>query len=214
MTDKLEAADWLLTTTRAVRKRLDFSRPVENDVITECLRIAMQAPTGSNKQHWQWIVVTDAAKREALADIYRRGAGEYLPTAKEAAVASGDVQTGRVIDSATYLLEHMQEAPVHVIPCLQFDMGSCPPGYAPIGAMGSIFPAVWSFQLALRARGLGTCLTTLHLNRAAEAAELLDLPADVLQVALLPVAYTLGTDFKQAKRRPMEDMVHWEGWSA
>jgi nitroreductase len=214
MTDKLEAADWLLTTTRAVRKRLDFSRPVENDVITECLRIAMQAPTGSNKQHWQWIVVTDAAKRKALADIYRRGAGEYLPTAKEAAVASGDVQTGRVIDSATYLLEHMQEAPVHVIPCLQFDMGSCPPGYAPIGAMGSIFPAVWSFQLALRARGLGTCLTTLHLNRAAEAAELLDLPADVLQVALLPVAYTLGTDFKQAKRRPMEDMVHWEGWSA
>lgn len=204
--------DHLLSTTRAVRKRLDLERPVEREVLVECLNLAMQAPTGSNRQHWRWVVVTEPATRAALADLYRRGAGGYLETALEQARAAGD-PNARVFDSAHYLLEHMHEVPVHVVPCLELRFpDDCPAGYAPIGAMGSIFPAVWSFQLALRSRGLGTCLTTLHLNHADEAAALLGLPADFHQVALLPVAYTIGTDFKPARRRPLDEVVHWERW--
>ena len=213
MSIDIHTADALLTTTRAVRKRLDINRPVPRQVVEECLTVAMQAPTGSNRQHWRWVVVTDADTRKALADIYRRGAGNYLATAQEQALAVGDKQTGRVYDSAQYLLDHMHEVPVHVIPCLEVDiLPEAPVGYAPIAAMGSIFPAVWSFQLALRARGLGSCLTTLHLKHADEAATLLNIPANVHQVALLPVAYTIGTEFKPAKRRPLDEMVHWEGW--
>lgn len=205
--------DWLLGTTRAVRKRLDLARPVGREIIKTCLDLAVQAPTGSNRQHWRWIVVTDADKRRALADMYKRGTGDYLDRAHESAVDAGDGSTGRVMDSARYLLEHMHEVPVHVIPCIQSDFGECPAGYAPMGAMASIYPAVWSFQLALRSRGLGSCLTTLHLGLADEAAALLNLPDDVHQVALLPVAYTVGMDFKPATRRPLNEIVHWESWT-
>ena len=172
----------------------------------------MQAPTGANRQHWRWVVVTDADKRAALADLNRRDAQVSLGSALEQARKTGDPNV-RVFDSAYYLMEHLHEVPVHVVPCLEQDFGDdCPPGYAPIGAMGSIFPAVWSFQLALRSRGLGTCLTTVLLGHAGEAAELLEIPENVHPVALLPVAYTIGTDFKPAKRRPLEEVVHWERW--
>ena len=201
--------DALLSTTRAVRKRLDLERPVPRAIIDECLELAVQAPTGSNSQTWRWVVVDDAGKRQALADIYRKGAETYLAGAAEQA---GDAQTQRVFDSAMYLMDHLQEVPVHVIPCL----AGRPPEGSPIimlGPMfGSIYPAVWSFQLALRARGLGSTLTTLHLVHEKAAAELLGIPDDVLQVALLPVAFTKGTDFKPAKRPPVATITHWNEW--
>ncbi|MCZ6642762.1 MAG: nitroreductase family protein [Gammaproteobacteria bacterium] len=204
--------DELLATTRAVRKRLDLSKPVPRDVINECLELAVQAPTGSNSQGWRWVVVEDAEKRKALADIYRKGGEAYLTSASEQAETSGDSQTLRVYSSALYLMEHLHEVPVHVIPCIQ----GRPPGNAPpvmmAGFLASIYPAVWSFQLALRARGLGSALTTLHMIHEAEAAELLGIPEDVMQVALLPVAYTLGTNFKRAKRPPVSDITHWDQW--
>lgn len=201
--------DELLATTRAVRKRLDLQRPVPRELINECLELAVQAPTGSNAQTWRWLVVDDADKRRALAELYRESAGEYLSTAAAAAPAG---QNKRVFESALYLMEHLQDVPVHVIPCLA-GRPSEGASMVEVGSLfGSIFPAVWSFQLALRARGLGSTLTTLHLMQERKAAELLGLPNDLMQVALLPVAYTLGTDFKRASRPPVAKIIHWNQW--
>jgi nitroreductase len=208
----LSQTDELLATTRAVRKRLDLDRPVPRDVIETCIGLSQQAPTGSNTQTWRWIIVEDAAKRERLAELYRIAADGYLAFASKNAADAGDKQTGRVLDSAMYLAENLGKVPVHVIPCL---MGRPPrdaPPLAMVGMMASIFPAVWSFQLALRARSLGTCLTTLHLAQEAEAAALLGIPDDVLQVALLPVAYTKGTNFKRATRPDPSTLIHWDTW--
>ena len=206
----LTAIDHVLSTTRSVRKRLDFDRPVAPEVIEECLRLAIQAPTGGNTQGWRWIVVTDAAKRLALAEMYREIATPYL---KAGLGDAGEVtaQQGRVIDSATYLAEHLHEVPVHVIPCLRGELEGLP-NFAAAGSYGSIIPAMWSFQLALRSRGLGSVLTTLHLPVAERAAALLEIPAGYTQVGLIPVAYFTGADFKPAVRRPIEEITYWNGW--
>jgi len=207
----LAETDRLLTTTRAVRKRLDLERPVEKQVLLDCIRISQQAPTGSNNQGWRWVVVTDPDKKMALADMYRRGGRGYLDSARQN-IQPGQEQTGRVLESALWLADNLEKAPVLVIPCVK----GRPPENAPAimwAAMGgSIFPAVWSFQLALRSRGLGSVITSLHLIFEKESADLLGIPDDVVQVALLPVAYTKGTDFKAAERPPVEHIVHWESW--
>lgn len=201
----LTQTDALLSTTRAVRKRLDFERDVPDDVLLECLQLATQAPTGSNRQGWRWMVIRDAEKKEALADMYRRAGGDYLRTA--AAEAETGSQTGRVLDSANFLAERMGEVPVMVIPMIvgRLDDGTT---NSAAGLFGSIIPAIWSFQLALRSRGLGSCYTTLHLGLEAEAAELLGIPSHMTQAALLPVAYTKGTDFKPAARPPVSEITY------
>ncbi|WP_343600632.1 nitroreductase family protein [Mycobacterium sp.] len=207
-------ADDVLTTTRTVRKRLDFDKPVPREVLMECLELALQAPTGSNAQGWQWVFVEDADKKKALADIYRANATPYLAQSKP---AYGDVRDERgplVFDSAKYLNEHFHEVPVMLIPCL---MGR--PDGAPAGVSGSfwgsLLPAVWSFMLALRSRGLGSAWTTLHLlgDGEKQAAELLGIPHDTYsQAGLFPIAYTKGTDFRPAKRLPAEAVTHWDTW--
>jgi nitroreductase len=203
-------ADELLSTTRAVRKRLDLDRPVERGVILECLRLAVQAPTASNSQGWRWVVVTDAGKRAALAELYRSVGLGYLESAAATQPAG---QTRRVYESAVHLAEVLERVPVHVIPCVRpaADLSS---NLAAASAYASIIPAAWSFQLALRSRGLGSVWTTLHLGRERDAAELLGIPDDVTQVGLLPVAYTLGTDFRPARRPPVEDITYWDGWGS
>ncbi len=207
-----ETVDRLLSTTRAVRRRLDLERPVERGVLLECLRLSQQAPTGSNAQGWRWVVVTDAAKRAALADLYRKTGEGYLAAARDQ-TQDAEAQTSRVYDSAMWLLEHLAEVPVHVIPCVRGRLPEAVPDGLRAGFYGSIFPAVWSFQLALRSRGLGSTLTTLHLGAEREAAELLGIPFEtVTQVALLPVAYTRGTEFRPARRRPVEEICYWEAW--
>ena len=208
----LAMTDELLATTRAVRKRLDLDRKVPREVIMECLQLAVQAPTGSNSQGWRWVVVDDAKKKQALADLYRKGGETYLKTAGAQAAEAGNKQTQRVYDSAMYLIDILHKVPLHVIPCLE---GRPPAGTPPAmlaGYFGSIFPAVWSFQLALRSRGLGSVLTTLHLMHEKEAAQVLGIPDNVVQVALLPVAYTKGTDFKRAERPPVSGITHWNTW--
>ena len=208
----LSVTDGLLTTTRAVRKRLDFERPVEPEVLLDCLRIATQAPTGSNAQGWRWLIVTDRGKRAALADLYRKIGEVYLRQAAASLGEDGDAQTKRVYDSALYLMENLERVPVHVIPCLLGRVPADAPAAMHAGFWGSIFPAIWSFQLALRSRGLGSALTTLHLAVADEAAKLLEIPDDVTQAALLPVAYTVGTEFKVSQRRPVEEISYWDAW--
>ena len=206
----LATVDHLLTTTRAVRRRLDLTRPVEPEVIEECLRRAIQAPTGSNAQGWRWVVVTDPDTRSALADLYRATADVYLAAGRDM-VREGDEVQRRVVESAQYLSDHLHEVPVHVIPCVY----GRPEGLdnaAAAGLYGSILPAVWSFMLAARSRGLGTALTTLHLPREREAAELLGIPENVTQVGLVPVAYFTGDDFRPAPRRPVEEITYWDRW--
>ena len=214
------SSDELLTTTRSVRKRLDFSRPVEPEIIRECLEIAVQAPTGANSQGWQFVVVTDQEQRKALGDIYRKGYQLY----RQKTAASHPLYEGRslssteaavlkkVRSSSEYLAEHIHEAPVLLIPCIRSRVD----GVSTVeqaGVWGSILPAAWSFMLAARARGLGTAWTTIHLYYEQEAAEVLGIPfKQVTQAALIPVAYTLGTNFKPAARVPMESILHWDKW--
>jgi len=213
MTDALfdlSVTDKLLSTTRAVRKRLDLERPVEREVLLDCIRLAQQAPTGGNRQKWHWMVVTDAEKRRELGRIYQDASAEYF--ANPPAAANADpVQQERVRSSSTYLRDIMGEVPALVIPCAEGK-----PEQMPIAGQasfyGSIVPATWSFMLALRSRGLGSCYTTLHLNQQQRAADLLGIPDGITQVALLPVAYTKGTDFKPVSRPPVEQIVSFDTW--
>jgi nitroreductase len=208
--------DELLTTTRSVRKRLDLDRPVDTELVRACLTVALQAPSGSNRQSWHWIVVTDAERRRALGDIYRRAVREYLATDGAAGrlfaddPARGPVQR-RVGDSVAYLGEHLGRVPVHVIACLKTGSATLPGGNQ-AGLWGSLLPAAWSFMLAARARGLGTAWTTLHLRYEDEVAALLGLPPDVHQGALIPVAHYRGELFRPAPREPLEKVLHMDGW--
>jgi len=204
----LASIDELLTTTRSVRKRLDLTRPVGRDVILECIRLAMQAPTASNAQDWRWLVVTDAGKRAAIADIYRRIGAEYLAHRAEEA---SDPQTRRVYASAFGLTETLADVPVYVIPCLDNRIDNSNLLVA-ASAWASIIPAGWSFLLALRSRGLGSVWTTMHLAKEQEVAEVLGIPPTVTQAALFPVAYTIGTDFRPAKRPPAETITFFDSW--
>jgi nitroreductase len=204
----ITSVDELLSTTRAVRRRLDLNRPVERGVILECLQLAMQAPTASNDQNWRWMVVTDEDKRAAIAEIYRQLAGDYLV---QAATAATDPQTRRVYESAQSLTGILADVPVFVIPCIERRFDKAPLMVA-AAAWGSILPAAWSLLLALRSRGLGSVWTTLHLARERDVADILGIPDSVTQAALFPVAYTVGTDFKPAVRPPAETITSWNTW--
>ncbi|QKG24380.1 nitroreductase family protein [Actinomadura verrucosospora] len=208
--------DELLTTTRTVRKRLDLARPVPMDLVRECLEIAVQAPSGSNRQGWHWLVVTDTEKRKAIGEYYRRSFAAYAASGGTSASlyehdpGRAEVQR-RVGDSASYLAERMGDVPVLVIPCLRLHGGKLPDGNQ-AGLWGSLLPAVWNYALAARARGLGTAWTTLHLAYEQEVADVLGLPADVRQGALVPTAYYTGDTFRPAPRVPLDEIVHVDGW--
>jgi nitroreductase len=204
--------DELLSTTRAVRKRLDLTRPVEREVLEECLRLAQQAPTASYREDWHFVIVMDADTRRALADLWREGAKRYLGALGAVAEQVVPGRMGKVLESVRHLGEHLHEVPVHVIPCIEGRTDG-KPSAEQASRWSSVIPAAWSFMLAARARGLGSVWTTFHLRHEREAADLLGIPYDdLMQAALLPVAYTLGTEFKPARRKPVESMVHWDRW--
>ena len=206
--------DELLTTTRSVRKRLDFDRPVPREILMECLDIALQAPTGSNAQGWQWVFVDDPDKKKALADIYRMNATPYLSLPSPERGDIRDQQITKVQDSARYLSENFEKAPVLMVPCLEGRPDGAEAGLT-ASYWGSLLPAVWSFMLALRARGLGSAWTTLHLigDGERQAAELLGIPFEqYAQGGLFPIAYTKGTDFRKVQRLPAADLTHWNSW--
>lgn len=236
--EELGVVDWLLSTTRSNRKTLDLNRPVELDVVEECLRLALQAPTAHNDQRWHWIVVTDKEKREKIAEVYQqvwaamtRGERRKVRRFKG---ASQDYE--KVQDSANFLPEHLAEVPVHVIPCMvgpQHDnemivrewkrhmnanlpkLGLTEPPsrlWLDGGYFASMYPAVWSFQLALRSRGLGSTLTVVHLAAERLVARELGLPSTVVQTCLVPVAYTTKRTFQPAKRAPLESRISYNVW--
>jgi nitroreductase len=209
--------DEVLTTTRSVRRRLDLERPVARPLIEECLRIAQQAPTGSNWQNWHFVVVTDPHQRAAVAELYRRGFEIYrtlpiaalnLPFDDPARKAT----QARVFASLEYLADHFHEVPAYVLPCFTGRVEGQPPILA-ASMYSSVSQAGWSFMLAARARGLASCWTTIHLFFEEEAAAILGLPyGEVTQGGLITLAHARGTDFKPAPRDPLSAILHWDTW--
>lgn len=208
-------ADEVLTTTRAVRKRIDFDRPVERDIVMECVEIAHQAPTGSNTQGWRWVFVDDPEKKRAIADHYRSNFYPYtgIEDPENAVLPDRpDDQGARILGSAFYMAKRLHEVPLMAIP-LHVGRLEDATSFTQASAWGSVLPAVWSFLLALRERGIGSSWTTLHLPNERDVADLLGIPYDeVSQVALIPLAWSQGTDFKPARRKPMEGVVHLNRW--
>ena len=211
----LSQTDKLLTTTRSVRKRLDFSRPVESGVVRDCLDIALQAPSGGNSQPWRWLVVDDPRVKSQLAALYKKAHDPYMEANRQAARDAGTFEKmAAIMDSSQYLADHIGDAPFLVIPCLLSRLPADTPNFDVAGFYGSILPAAWSFMLALRSRGLGSAWTTLHLVFEQDAAGILGIPAEVTQTALLPVAYFTGTDFKPATRLESQKAMHWDAWGS
>jgi nitroreductase len=206
-----DQTDRLLTTTRAVRRRLDLARPVEASVVLECLTIATQAPSGSNGQRWRWMLVTDADKKRVVGEYYARSFAAYMAP-KADLIDPGDGASTKMAGSARFLAEHMAEVPMLVIPCTLDRLAPGAGAEEEASLYGGILPAVWSLQLALRSRGLGSAWTTLHLNYQREIGETLGIPDTVTQVALLPVAYYTGEGFRPAPRRPIGEVTYWNSW--
>lgn len=216
----------LLTTTRAVRRRLDLERPVARSVIETCLEIGLQAPSGENTQAWGWVAVDDPAVRTRMADIYRAGVAVFMSEIESAAAEGRDGPLERmgmritdpgsnqkVMASADHLYQHLHEVPVLVIPLLRTRFEGLRV-FEAASTWGSVMPAAWNFMLALRSRGLGSAWTTGHLWCEKDMAELLGLPENTTQVGMFPVAYTIGTDFKRARRGPVREVLSWNRWGS
>lgn len=211
--------DELLTTTRAVRKRLDYDRPVSRELIEECLQLAIQAPNGGNMNSWRWIVVDDPQTLGKMAELYNGGLDDFIATfGDDGYVGSSVVGADRIETSTQHLRDNFHRLPAVLLPLVagRTDQTAGQPGavFWQAGMWGSIIQAVWSFMLALRARGLGSAWTTGHLWREKEMADLLGIPYEhYMQVGLFPIAYTLGTDFKPAHREPLEKALSWNSFS-
>ncbi len=208
--------DELLSTTRTVRKRLDLGRPVEREVIERCIALAQQAPSGSNQQQFHFVVVSDLERRRALGELFRRGLEIYrkLPIAVHNLRyqdAGQQRAAAPIIASLEYLAPHVEEVPLHVFPCFEGTLERVRPEFVG-GLMGSVIPAAWSFMLAARSRALGTCWTNMHTFFNDEANAIIELPAGVTQIANILTAYTIGTDFRPAARRPVQEILHWDHW--
>jgi nitroreductase len=213
------SADEVLTTTRAVRKRLDLTRPVPRELIQEAVKIATQAPTGRNQQQWDFIFIDDPETKAKAADIWRAGLMAGAPDEHSSApmptrMSFASSEWARIRGSLGHLFQHLHEVPVLMIPVVRVarraEMNSTR-GQA--HNWGSVIPATWSFMLAARERGLGTAWTVAHLTYEREMADLLGIPFDnTVQVALTPIAYTIGTDFKPAPRADDTSFSHWNHW--
>ncbi len=212
MTDfDLAEIDRLLTTTKQVRRRLDLTRPVPADVVLACIDVASRAPIGGNMEVNRWLIVDDPETKQGLAELYRKFGADYLEAGRQQVSAAGSDPTAtRVVESSIYLLNHLHEVPMMIIPLRLGIPETSTFGQATF--WGSVTPGVWSLQLALRARGIGSAWTTLHLYQENEAAALLGLPETVTQIALLPTAYFTGDGFKAARRRPAKEITYLNRW--
>ena len=210
----IKESDALLKTTRSVRLRLDFAKTVPDEVIKDCITVALQAPSQTNTQQWHFVVVTDRGLRERLGDIYRDTFDKYWAESAEKSDGSIENYSGgdqRMIDSAVYLRDNFHKAPAHVLFCATGNLPEMPL-FEQASAYGSIMPAAWSFMLAARSRGLGTCWTSVHLKESQKVADVLNLPDNLTQAVLMPVAYYSGSGFREASRLPLDEVLHWNGW--
>ena len=207
------AAEEVLTTTRAVRKRLDLDRPVEREVVERCLRLAFQAPNGSDRQTWGWVLVDDPSTKFEMAAIYRAALQDFVqrPRGDDDPVPPATEKQRRMSESVMHLTDHMAEVPVLLVPTFHGRVEK-KGVFWQASHWGSIAPGVWSFMLALRLHGLGSAWTTLHLLRETEMATLLGIPDSETQAGMFPIAYTLGTDFKVADRSNSESRIRWNHW--
>lgn len=218
--------DEVLSTTRTVRFRLDFERPVEDEILEECLSLAQQATMGSNQEEWRVNFVRDPSLKLALAELYRDTYEVWVakplredPAARkrlspserddEAAVR----RQARVMEGVKYLADNLERVPV-----LSLFSTETPPPPTPVGKLasgfyGGIFPMIWSFQLAARSRGLGTVMATGAVHHAKEMADLLDLPSSFTVVCLVPVSYSRGIEFRRAARRPLQEIYRYDRWT-
>ena len=208
-----KSTDRLLATTRSVRRRLDFDRAVDVDLLRECVRLAAYAPNASNAQDWRWVIVTDPERRAAIADHYRAGIVPPMQELLDRRRTDGDAAGVRHSEAVLYLAERFHEVPALVIPCIRGQLDANLDIAWTASLFGSILPAVWSFQLALHSRGLASTFTTAHLLAAGEVAELLAIPDDYLQTCLIPVAYLRGDDLKPPARRDPDEIIAWNSWA-
>ncbi len=209
--------DELLTTTRTVRKRLDFDRPVERSVVEDCVKLALQAPNGGNLNSWRWLAIDDPGLIGQMADIYNAGLDDYIATFGDAGYPGAHVPgADRIASSTQHLRDNFHRCPVLLLPLVAGRTdggGEAANVFYQACQWGSVLQAVWSFMLALRARGLGSAWTTGHLWRERELADLLGIPFGLyMQTGLFPIAYTIGTDFKPAYRKPVGEVLAWNGF--
>ena len=212
--------DELLTTTRSVRKRLDLTRPVPRELVERAVDIARQAPNGTNRQTWNWLLIDDPEIRVGIACIYNKGmAIQTEIMQKEMAASNTDSAdghlaesiTGKLTESVAYLAEHLHEVPMLLVPTVKCDFDGANL-FTQASYWGSILPAVWNFQLAPRARGLGSAWTSVSMHCQKEMIELLNIPAGHTHAGVFPIAYTKGVDFKAGPRGPLNEVVHWNDW--
>ena len=203
--------DEVLTTTRAVRKRLDFKRQVPIELIKDCLNLSLQSPTASGQALTHYVLLGDKEKKEKLATLYRKAFKIYQSQKKTVMTHHPNQQAAdRMANSAQYLAANMHKVPWLLIPVM---VGRYKTSLECASVYGSILPSVWSFMLAARERSLGTCWTTLHIMFEKEAAELLGIPFQKFtQVALIPIAFSKGTTFREAPRKNLDDFMHLNDW--
>ena len=203
----ISETDRLLSTTRSVRRRLDLEREVPEELLLDCIDLAEQAPTGGNQTSRRWLIIRDPDTKAALADLYREAGGDWIVENAERIAGTGH-RNERTLDSGAHLARNLQHVPAIVLVSIygEHDSSGRP------GLFDSVIQAAWSFCLALRSRGLGSAWTTLHLGAADRVADLLDLPEGVTQIVLLPVAWTIGDDFRPAPRRPAREITWFDRW--
>lgn len=207
----LAETDRLMMTTKQVRRRLNLDKRVPTDIVLDCIDVASRAPIGGNMQVNRWLLIDDADTKSALAALYRRTGTDYLENGRKQVEAAGSDPTSvKVVESSIYLLDHLHQVPLMIIPVRMGRPGT--EVFEQATFWGSVTPGVWSLQMALRSRGIGSAWTTLHLYHEKEANALLGIPDDFTQVALLPVAYFLGDDFAPSKRRPAQDVTYLNQW--
>jgi nitroreductase len=218
--------DEVLTTTRSVRRKLDFERRVEREVIEECLTLAQQATMGSNQEDWRFVAVTEPERKARIASLYREVWDETveIPLRErrpdtvarldpgERGTPAEQARQQRILASVKYLVDNLERVPVLVFVCSAKPVPKTPLGDRTSGYYGSIMPIAWSFQLALRSRGLGSVMATAIVLKAAELSDLLELPEGTNPITMLPVAYTKTLEFKRAPRLPVDRILHWERW--